>query len=480
MCFKKIAAYSACAAMLFAGNMSFVINTRAQEAEGVEEQTAVEEPLANEQAVDEASVDEVAEVSGGMAYGHCNFNDAGVSQNGDYWYKNGALITNSFFFDGSYTYFLQADGTPMKDYLTYHPDGEHIIYFDSKGHEVFNEYVYCEAVGYTCYFDSQGYLYKDVITFDEWGNPRYLNANGKLEDSGWFQFANGRDYGYATDDGYLINSGFERDPYYRLHAENTLDFYEHKGEIYYFHWNGMVARGLIQDNNNYYLMDETDGHYTGKFSNGATPVYAAYGDRVSYYVVGVNIPAGEAIISPNSNDGTGWCEYSGCGANGSLYTSAGNYSNIITLKEGDVLGLCNSWVSYDVNNTPITIDNYACENGKTYTSFIAKVGVHTPAGRYRIKLASFLNRSSEGYYYSIASEVCIYSSSLYSVDKEAYARMEAEGDFDNYWLNFLKNLRYLKSEFGATGNVEEYIEITVNAGEILEVRSVESIEYLGQ
>ncbi|NLK76169.1 MAG: hypothetical protein GX284_00275, partial [Clostridiales bacterium] len=64
-----------------------------------------------------------------------------------------------------YTYYFQADGTAMTDRLTYHPDGEHIIYFDKKGHEVFNSFQYCQSVGYTCYFDSQGYLYKDQITF---------------------------------------------------------------------------------------------------------------------------------------------------------------------------------------------------------------------------------------------------------------------------------------------------------------------------
>ena len=74
---------------------------------------------------------------------------------------NGALVTNKFIFDGSYTYYMQADGTPMKDRLTYHPDGVHIIYFDTDGHEVFSNFQYCPSVGYTCYFDSQGYIYKD-------------------------------------------------------------------------------------------------------------------------------------------------------------------------------------------------------------------------------------------------------------------------------------------------------------------------------
>lgn len=162
---------------------------------------------------------------------------------------NHKLVINDFVFDGTYTYYAQADGTPMKDRLTYHPDGEHIIYFDSRGHEVFSEFQYCESVGYTCYFDSQGYIYKDQLTFVE-GMPYYLNANGKMENSGWFQFANGLDYGYADENGRLINNRFSNDGY---------------GRVVYYHWNGMVARGLISDGLWYYNMDASDGHYLGRF-----------------------------------------------------------------------------------------------------------------------------------------------------------------------------------------------------------------------
>ncbi|WP_075721221.1 CAP domain-containing protein [Roseburia sp. 499] len=162
---------------------------------------------------------------------------------------NGNLVINDFVFDGEYTYYAQADGTPMKDRLTYHPDGEHIIYFDEYGHEVFSAFQYCESVGYTCYFDSQGYIYKDQITFVD-GDVVYLNANGKVEDSGWFQFANGVDYGYANEDGTLKNSRFD---------------YDASGRVVYYHWNGMVARGLISDGLWYYSLDTGDGHYLGRF-----------------------------------------------------------------------------------------------------------------------------------------------------------------------------------------------------------------------
>ena len=144
---------------------------------------------------------------------------------------------------------MQADGTPMTDRLTYHPDGEHIIYLDSNGHEVFNAFQYCPSVGYTCYFDSQGYIYKDVITFYN-DKVYYLDATGRMQNSGWFQFANGMDFGFANWDGSLNTGGFSYDPW---------------GRIVFYHWNGMVARGLITDGVWYYSMDTTDGHYLGSF-----------------------------------------------------------------------------------------------------------------------------------------------------------------------------------------------------------------------
>ena len=163
--------------------------------------------------------------------------------------NNNQMIVNQFVFDGNYTYYMQADGTPMKDRLTYHPDGEHIIYLDTDGHEVFTNFRYCPSVGYICYFDSQGYLYKDQITFVG-DKTYYLNGNGALEQNGWFQFANGLDYGFANSDGTLITTGFSYDPY---------------GRVVFYHWNGMVARGLISDGVYYYSMDTTDGHYLGQF-----------------------------------------------------------------------------------------------------------------------------------------------------------------------------------------------------------------------
>ncbi|WP_330554324.1 hypothetical protein [Roseburia sp. 499] len=196
---------------------------------------------------------------GGRTVPHYDITKVGGNWDGThYTLPDGTLVTDAFFFDGAYTYYLQADGTPMKDKLTYHPDGEHIIYLDSYGHEVFTNFQYCPSVGYTCYFDSNGYLYKDQITFVG-DNVYYLNANGAMEQNGWFQFANGADYGYANWNGTLMNNGFSYDPW---------------GRIVFYHWNGMVARGLITDGVTYYNMDTTDGHLTGSFIMPTTPTPA--------------------------------------------------------------------------------------------------------------------------------------------------------------------------------------------------------------
>lgn len=40
-----------------------------------------------------------------------------------YLYSNGQKVINDFVFDGVYTYYAQADGTPMTNRLTYHQMG---------------------------------------------------------------------------------------------------------------------------------------------------------------------------------------------------------------------------------------------------------------------------------------------------------------------------------------------------------------------
>ncbi|GHU42988.1 hypothetical protein FACS1894111_07800 [Clostridia bacterium] len=162
---------------------------------------------------------------------------------------NGNQIKNAFQCDGTYTYFFQADGSPMTNRLTYHPDGKNLIYFDEQGHEVFDHFQYCKDVKYTCYFNTYGYLCIDEIVFSG-GKPYYLDKTGAMKQNEWFYFGNGVDIGSANADGSLKAGGWGKDPW---------------GRQVFYHWNGMVARGLITDGVWYYHMDEKDGHLRGQF-----------------------------------------------------------------------------------------------------------------------------------------------------------------------------------------------------------------------
>lgn len=120
----------------------------------------------------------------------------GGTWDGNNYELNGETIKDAFFCDGTYTYFLQADGTPMKNRLTYHPDGEHIIYFDHRGHEVFSNFANVKKsisgtpVDDLCFFDVYGYMYVNVLTYDKSGEfLYYANAYGVMERDGWFQFS---------------------------------------------------------------------------------------------------------------------------------------------------------------------------------------------------------------------------------------------------------------------------------------------------
>ena len=169
---------------------------------------------------------------------------------------NGNMVKNNFKCDGTYTYYFQNDGTAMTDRLTYHPDGEHVIYFDENGHEVFNNFTHVkksisgEAVDDLCFFDVYGHMYVDFITYDQAGvNLYYANPYGVMEHNGWFQFSDGN-IGYANSDGTLMTNQFSYDQF---------------GRKVYFQGDGKLARGLISDGTTYYQMDENDGHCTGEF-----------------------------------------------------------------------------------------------------------------------------------------------------------------------------------------------------------------------
>ncbi len=209
-----------------------------------------EEQIEVEETKEEIEIEEdVDNISAGRTVPYYNINTNGGKWTGTYYYlSNGKKVTDSFFCDGTYTYYLQYDGSPMKNRLTYHPDGVHIIYFDKDGHELFDQFQYCKDVKYTCYFNTYGYAYFDVTTFYN-GKPYYLDSTGRMKQNEWFAFSNGVDLGYATADGSLKYSGFDTDPY---------------GRTVYYNWNGVVAKGWINDGTMYYDMDLNDGHLLWK------------------------------------------------------------------------------------------------------------------------------------------------------------------------------------------------------------------------
>ena len=160
-----------------------------------------------------------------------NVTTNGGSWDGTHYYlPSGQMVRNSFFSDGTYTYYLQADGTAMKDRLTYHPDGVHVIYFDQNGHEVFSDFanitrsISGDTVDDMCFFNVYGYMYVDTLTYDKNGaNLYYINPYGVLERNGWFQFSGHEfdaglgfsgvagGYGYANSDCSLMVNTYTYD-----------------------------------------------------------------------------------------------------------------------------------------------------------------------------------------------------------------------------------------------------------------------------
>ena len=166
------------------------------------------------------------------------------------------MVINQFKCDGTYTYFFQNDGSAMTDRLTYHPNGEQVIYFGANGHECFDTFVNVkksiagDAVDDICYFNTYGYMYVDTTTYDMAGvNLYYINPYGILQMNGWFSFSDGNT-GYANADGTLMTSQFT---------------YNSFGQMVYLGGDGHVQKGLITDGIYYYQMDDTDGHFIGMF-----------------------------------------------------------------------------------------------------------------------------------------------------------------------------------------------------------------------
>lgn len=166
---------------------------------------------------------------------HYDIRDVGGSWDGvQYSLPDGTIVKDAFFCDGHYTYYLMSDGTPMKDRLTYHPDGVNIIYFNEQGHEVFSDFanvrksIAGDPVDDFCFFDVYGHLYVDVVTYDTTGKKLYYaNPYGVLERDGWFQFSDSVSYydggerkpwegaaggyGYANEDGNLMRDTWTYD-----------------------------------------------------------------------------------------------------------------------------------------------------------------------------------------------------------------------------------------------------------------------------
>ena len=139
----------------------------------------------------------------------------------------------------------------MKNRLTYHPNGKDIIYFDEKGHEVFDNFanvkrsISGQTVDDICYFDTFGSMYIDRTTYDRTGMTLYyLNPYGVMQRNGWFQFSNG-EIGCAREDGSLLKDQFA---------------YDQWGRLVYLKGDGTVAKGVINDGVFNYRMDENDGH----------------------------------------------------------------------------------------------------------------------------------------------------------------------------------------------------------------------------
>lgn len=156
--------------------------------------------------------------AGGRTVPHYDIREIGGTwEEGRYYLPDGTMVTDAFFCDGEFTYYLMMDGTAMKDRLTYHPDGEHIIYFDSEGHEVFSNFTNVkESIAGTpvddlCFFDTYGYMYVDKLTYDEAGvNLYYANPYGVMERNGWFRYSD-NGLGYANSDGSLVVNAYRQD-----------------------------------------------------------------------------------------------------------------------------------------------------------------------------------------------------------------------------------------------------------------------------
>ncbi|MCF2640954.1 MAG: SGNH/GDSL hydrolase family protein [Lachnospiraceae bacterium] len=263
---KKLFATLLAFALIASPTTIFAENVSATDTETVTEENT-------ESIVPEENEAETTE-SAGRTVPHYTLSNDGDQWTGTYYYlPDGTMATDAFFCDGTYTYYLQKDGTPMKDRLTYHPNGQNIIYLDNNGHEVFDNFVNVkrsitgEEINDICYFDTFGYMYVDKLTYDRSGTKLYyLNPYGVLQ-KGWFQFSDGN-YGATYDDGSLV-----KDQFY-------IDLF---GRTVYCKGDGKFARETITDGIWYYEMDPTDGHLIRQYKKAFN--YFAIGNSLTTHPV---------------------------------------------------------------------------------------------------------------------------------------------------------------------------------------------------
>ena len=171
-----------------------------------------------------------------------------IQDNGDVtcYTANDKEVYRGFACDGTDTYFFQYDGTAMRDRLTYHPDGEHVIYFDENGHEVFNDYAHVkhsiagEEVDDYCFFDVYGHMYVDVLTWDQTGTKLlYANPYGVLEVGKWFQFSETVVWadGTPVDEGMAGGYGYAMEDATLMRDQYTFDW---EGRLCYMQGNGVA------------------------------------------------------------------------------------------------------------------------------------------------------------------------------------------------------------------------------------------------
>ena len=87
-----------------------------------ETEAIVSEEPETEAVLEGSEGDSSTPVAGGRTVDYYSFPANGGTWDGRHYIKpDGTMATDVFFFDGTYTYYLMTDGTPMTDKLTYHP-----------------------------------------------------------------------------------------------------------------------------------------------------------------------------------------------------------------------------------------------------------------------------------------------------------------------------------------------------------------------